>query len=150
MRIAYLAFAKKADEDGFPQVARLFRAAAEAETVHAHRHLRAMNGVQTTADNLQVAIEGEGYEFREMYPKFIAEADPDADKLPIKVFRHSAAVEELHEGYYKEALDAVRAGSDLPERKYYICPVCGYTFNGDLPDNCPVCNVLKERFYEVV
>src|SRR3990172_7035375 len=140
LRIAYLAFAKKADEDGFPQVARLFRAAAEAETVHAHRHLRAMNGVQTTADNLQVAIEGEGYEFREMYPKFIAEADPDADKLPIKVFRHSAAVEELHEGYYKEALDAVRAGSDLPERKYYICPVCGYTFNGDLPDNCPVCN----------
>jgi rubrerythrin len=144
----YLAFAKKAEEDGYPQVAKLFRAVAKAETVHAHTHLRAMGGIGGTEDNLQAAIEGEGYEFKVMYPQFIEEADAETDKAAIKAFRHASAVEEVHYGYYSQALEAVRAGNDLLERNYFICPVCGYTFIDDLPDNCPVCNVAKERFYE--
>ncbi len=145
----YLAFAKKAEQDGYPQVAKLFRAAAEAETVHAHTHLRVMGGINSTEENLIVAIEGEGYEFTEMYPKFIAEADIETEKAAIKAFKHASAVEEIHHGYYKLALEAVLAGRDLPERSYYICPVCGYTFVDEHPDKCPVCGVGSERFYEV-
>jgi rubrerythrin len=145
----YLAFAKKAEQDGYPQVAKLFRAAAEAETVHAHTHLRVMGGINTTEDNLKAAIDGEGYEFTEMYPRFIAEASADTEKAAIKAFKHASAVEEVHQYYYKQALDAVTTGKDLPNRSYYICPVCGDTFIDELPDKCPVCGTARDRFYEV-
>jgi rubrerythrin len=145
----YLAFAKKAEEDGYPQVARLFRAAAEAETVHAHAHLRALGGVKDTATNLEVAIEGEGFEFREMYPKFLSEAEREGDKGATNSFKFALAVEEIHHGLYKEALEAVEAGSDLPETPIFVCSVCGNTVKGEPPDKCPICSAEKSKFCEV-
>jgi rubrerythrin len=145
----YLAFAKKAEQDGFPQVARLFRAAAEAETVHAHSHLRVIGDVKDTAANLEAAVDGEGFEFMQMYPRFVKQAEKEALKPAITTFKYAMAVEEVHHALYKEALKAVQAGRDLPQEKISICPVCGYTVKGQLPDKCPVCNVDGKKFFEV-
>ena len=142
----YLAFAKKAEEDGYPQVARLFRAAAQAETVHAHAHLRVMGGIQDTAANLREAIEGEGHEFKEMYPEFLSEAESEGVKPASLSFKYALAVEEIHHGLYGEALDAVKAGKDLPETKIWVCPVCGNTVKGTPPEKCPICGVPGDRF----
>ncbi len=145
----YLAFAKKAEEDGLPQVAKLFRAAGEAETVHAHAHLRALGGVKSTAENLEAAIEGEGYEYREMYPPFLAEAQAEGNKPAEISFKNALAVEEIHHGLYSKALEAVKAGSDLPATAIYVCPVCGNTVEGSAPDTCPICNVPGEKLIEI-
>lgn len=145
----YLAFAKKAEADGFPQVARLFRAAAAAETIHAHAHLRTLDGIRGTAENLAEAIEGEGHEFQSMYPGFIAEAEQEGDKRALASFRNAMAVEEVHHGLYSKALEAVKAGADLPDQAVFVCEVCGYTVHGGAPDRCPVCNAPRGRFFEV-
>lgn len=145
----YLAFAKQAEKDGYPQVARLFRAAAEAETVHAHAHLGVLGEVKNTAENLQAAIDGEGHEFKEMYPNFLAEAEKEGNKAAIASFKNALAVEEIHHGLYEQAQAAVNSGSDLPETKIYICPVCGNTVNAEVPDKCPICNTPKHCFFEV-
>jgi rubrerythrin len=145
----YLAYAKKADKDGFPQVARLFRAAAEAETVHAHTDLRVMGGVKGTTENLEDAIAGEGLEFQKMYPEFLAQAKSEGNKPAEFAFKHALAVEEIHHGLYTEALKAVEAGKDLPEKRIYVCSVCGNTVYGEPPDVCPVCSNPKEVFFEV-
>lgn len=145
----YLAFAKKAQQDGFPQVAKLFRAAADAETVHAHAHLRVMGGINSTAENLQAAIDGEGHEFKEMYPGFLAEAQGEGNKPAAYSFKNALAVEEIHHGLYSEALEAVNAGSDLPETKIFVCQVCGNTVRGEAPHKCPVCGAPKAGFAEV-
>jgi rubrerythrin len=145
----YLAFAKKAEQDGYPQVARLFRAAAEAETVHAHAHFRVMNGIKETTENLQAAIEGEGFEFQEMYPKFLKEAEAEGDNAAAWSFKNALAVEQIHHGLYSEALDRVTAGNDMPEAKVFVCSVCGNTVLGEAPDVCPVCKNPKEAFFEV-
>jgi len=145
----YLAFAKKAEQDGLVQVARLFRAAAEAETVHAHAHLRVLSGVKGTAENLQSAIEGEGFEFQSMYPGFVAEAQREGNKPAEISFSNALAVEKIHHGLYSEALAAVKAGGDLPVAPMYVCSVCGNTIVGSVPDECPVCKAKRERFFEV-
>ena len=146
----YLAFAKKAQADGYPHVAKLFRAAAEAETVHAHAHFRVMGGIKRTEENLQAAIEGEGFEFQQMYPKFLAEAQTEENNPAVFSFKFALAVEEIHHGLYTEALNAVKSGSDLPDTKIYVCPVCGNTVKDNIPDKCPVCAAAKEKFQEVV
>jgi len=145
----YLAFAKRAEQDGYPQVARLFRAAAEAETVHAHTHLRVMGGIKKTDENLQTAIEGEGHEFKKMYPKFLAEAKAEGNKPAIFSFKYALAVEEIHHGLYIDALNAVKSGADLPAAKIFVCPVCGNTVKGQAPDECPICGTAKDQFKEV-
>ncbi|MHC4643671.1 MAG: rubrerythrin family protein [Planctomycetota bacterium] len=145
----YLAFAKKAQDEGYPQVARLFRAAADAETVHAHAHLRVMTGINSTQENLQAAIEGEGHEFRQMYPGFVAEAEKEGNKPAEVSFKNALAVEEIHHGLYSEALESVNSGSDLPETKIFVCQVCGNTVRGEAPDKCPVCGAAKEKFTEI-
>ena len=145
----YLAFAKKAEEDGLPQVAKLFRAAAEAETVHAHAHLRVMGGIKNTAENLETAIEGEGFEFREMYPKFLAQAREEGMKPAEFSIKNALAVEEVHHDLYSRALEAVKGGSDLPATLIYVCPVCGNTVEGSVPDSCPICNVPGSKFSEI-
>ncbi|MBN1766695.1 MAG: rubrerythrin family protein [Sedimentisphaerales bacterium] len=145
----YLAFAKKAEQDGFPQVARLFRAAAEAETVHAHAHLRVMGGIKGTTDNLQAAIDGEGHEFKEMYPEFLSEAEKEGNKPAISSFKNALAVEEIHHGLYTQALKAVKSGSDLPAKKIYVCPVCGNTVMDSVPDKCPICAAAGSTFIEI-
>lgn len=145
----YLAFAKKAQTDGFAMVARLFRAAAEAETIHAHAHLRVMGGIKTTAENLEAAIAGEGHEFQSMYPGFVAQAEAEGNKPAVISFRNAMAVEEVHHGLYQKALAAVKAGHDLSEAKIWVCPVCGDTFVGEAPDTCPVCGAKRAAFLEI-
>ena len=145
----YLAFAAKADKDGFPQVAKLFRAAAEAETIHAHAHLKAMGGINSTLENLEAAVSGEAHEFQSMYPDFIAEAEKDGDKKALKSFQFAMPVEETHHGLYSKALEAVKGGGDLPAADIHICPVCGHTVDAGVPDKCPVCNVPGNKFVEV-
>ena len=145
----YLAFARKAEDDGLPQVAKLFRAAAEAETVHAHAHLRVMGGIEGTAQNLATAIEGEGFEFQEMYPKFLAQAQEEGMKPAEFSFKNALAVEEIHHGLYSRALESVQAGNDLPATPIFVCAVCGNTVEGSVPDSCPICNVPGTRFSEI-
>ncbi len=145
----YLAFAAKAEADGLAQVAKLFRAAAEAETVHAHAHLQALGGVKETTANLQAAIDGEGHEFREMYPPFLAEAQSEGNKAAEASFKNALAVEEVHHGLYSEALQAVNDGNDLPATSIWVCSVCGNTVNGAAPDKCPICGATGDKFTEI-
>ena len=145
----YLAFAKKADADGLKQVARLFRAAAEAETVHAHAHFDVLGGVKTTAENLETAMGGEAYEFKEMYPAFLAEAEKEGNKGAVTSFKNALAVEEIHHGLYNEAFKAVSAGKDLPAMPIFVCGVCGNTVLGQPPDRCPICHSPKSKFSEI-
>jgi rubrerythrin len=146
----YLAFAKKAEQDGFDQVAKLFRAAAAAETVHAHAHFRVMGGVKGTEENLKAAIEGEGFEFQQMYPKFLSEAEAEGNKPAAVSFKNALAVEEIHHVLYTKALGAVKSGSDLPETKIFVCSICGNTVEGSAPDKCPVCGASREQFKETL
>ncbi len=145
----YLAFAAKADAEGRPQIARLFRAVAAAETVHAHAHLRVMGGVGDTKQNLQAAIEGEAYEFQEMYPGFLKEAEAEGNKAALISFRNANAVEKTHHDLYSQALEAFEAGQDLAPAAIYVCDVCGHTHVGGAPDKCPVCGAPKTKFKEV-
>jgi len=144
----YLAFAKKAESEGFPQVAKLFRAAADAETVHAHAHLRVLKGVKSTAENVEAAIEGEGFEFQQMYPKFLQEAKDEGDNPAVISIANARAVEEIHHRLYTEALAAVQAGNDLSAQPIYVCQVCGNTVHA-VPDACPVCGASKDSFKEI-
>ena len=128
----YLAFAAKAEAEGRPQIAKLFRAAAAAETVHAHAHLRVMKGVGDTKQNLQAAIEGERYEFTEMYPGFIKEAEAEGNKAAVISFCNANAVEKTHYELYSKALETLEAGKDL-RRSIYVCDVCGHTPSAGLP-----------------
>jgi rubrerythrin len=145
----YTAFARKAAAEGYPQIAKLFRAAAEAETVHALAHLRALKGVGTTVENLKTAIAGEGYEYREMYPAFIADAEAEKAAAALISFKNAMAVEKIHHGLYSEALAAAKAGRDLPANKIYVCEVCGNTVVGKLTDKCSVCGAGQDKFTEV-
>ena len=144
---SYLAFAKKADDEGFPQAAKLFRAAAEAETVHAHNHLRALDGIGTTAENLKAAAAGESYEHTTMYPEFIRDAEADKNDRALRSFKYAMAVEIEHEALYKDALASLDQAGDSYD--YYICPICGHTHARNAPDKCPVCGTLGSRFIKV-
>lgn len=142
----YLAFADRAARDGFDQVAKLFRAVAAAETVHAHAHLRAMDGVHDTADNLAEAAAGEKYEFEQMYPPMVAEAEAEGHRKATMSMRYAMEVEKVHHGLFNQALEAVKAGKDLENAPIRVCPVCGHTVIGDAPDQCPVCNAKGSKF----
>ncbi len=145
----YLAFAAKAAADGYPQIAKLFRAAAAAETVHAHAHLRVMQGVNDTAQNVRAAIEGEHYEFQEMYPQFLQEAETEANQAAVITFRNALAVEKIHHQLYEDALNSLEDGQDLPETSIFICDICGNTVKGEVPDRCPICGAPRAKFTEV-
>jgi rubrerythrin len=143
----YLAFAAKADQEGHPQVARLFRAAAEAETVHAHNHLRALNGVRSTKENLKEAIAGETHEFKKMYPEMIEAAKAEGNKTGERTFVYANAVEKIHAQLYQKLLDNL--GTVKENYPYYVCPVCGYTAEKEPPGICPVCATKGELFRKV-
>lgn len=145
----YLFYSEKAEAEGYHQIARLFRATAEAETVHARRHLQALDGIQATEQNLEDAINGESYEFTEMYPAFIEKAREEGNKKAELTLTQANAVEKIHHGLYQKALNALKAGGDLKEEPYYICPVCGYTAEGKAPDKCPVCGAPASKFKKV-
>jgi len=143
----YLAFAQKAESEGYLQAAKLFRAAAEAETVHALNHFRAAGEIKSTAENLQTAISGEHYEATIMYPEFVGDAEKDQDKKALSSFRYALDVEKMHEALYKKMLETL--SKDTPPVDYYVCPVCGSTFEGSAPDRCPVCSTPGARFKKV-
>jgi rubrerythrin len=145
----YLAFAKKADAEGYTQVAKLFRAAAAAETVHALSHFRAMDGVATTADNLKTAIAGENYEWVTMYPEFIQDAEAESVKRALSSFKHAFEAEKVHEELYSKALASVENQHSLPEVDYYVCPICGFTHEGPLEGRCPICNTPATKFERI-
>jgi rubrerythrin len=145
----YLAFAKKAEEDGMAQVAKLFRAAAEAETVHAHAHLRVMGGIKDTASNLEEAIAGEGHEFKEMYPGFLDVAAEEGENTASWSFNVANEVEKIHAGLYVKAAESIKKSQDLPHVDYYVCKVCGNTVEGTPSDKCPICNAPAKSFFKV-
>ncbi|MBT8366432.1 MAG: rubrerythrin family protein [Deltaproteobacteria bacterium] len=142
----YLAFAKKADQEGYGQVAKLFRAAAAAETVHAHAHLRTLKGINSTADNLKEAIAGETHEFKSMYPEMIADAKTEDNKGALRSFEYANAVEQVHANLYEKALGEM---DGMAAADYWVCEVCGYTCEHDAPDECPVCGAKKKAFFKV-
>ncbi|HNT44794.1 MAG TPA: rubrerythrin family protein [Syntrophorhabdaceae bacterium] len=142
----YLAFAKKADEEGFKQVAKLFRAAAEAETIHAHNHLRELKGIKSTKENLMEAVGGETHEFKSMYPAMIEEAKAEGNTGAVRTFQFANDVEIVHAGLYQKALDSLGNNEDTD---YWVCKVCGNTVEGEPPDECPVCKAKKVAFYKV-
>lgn len=145
----YLAFAKKAEADGFHQIAKLFRAVAAAETVHALAHFRVAGHVKDTLANLKAAQEGEHYEFTAMYPGFITAAGAEGKKAAQSSFERANAVEEIHYGLYGQAIAAAEAGKDLPAADIYVCDVCGHTAIGEAPDVCPICGARHEKFTKI-
>jgi rubrerythrin len=143
----YLAFAKKADKEGYAQAAKLFRAAAESETIHAHRHLAFIGGVGDTQENLAAALAGETYEFEKMYPQFMADAAASGDDDVAQFIKFVAQVEHEHADLYREMADSL---GNTDEVAYYICNYCGHVHLSEAPDHCPVCGAPKTAFKEVV
>jgi rubrerythrin len=142
----YLAYASQAAKEGHPQVARLFRAVAEAETIHAHNHLRIMGGIGDTMANLKDAESGEIYEFKTMYPEMIEDAEAEGEKQAVRTFTFANEVEKIHAGLYRKAMDNL---DSLEETDFHVCGVCGYTCEGEPPDVCPVCKAAKKMFFKV-
>ncbi len=142
----YLAFAKKAEEEGFKQMAKLFRAAAEAETVHAHNHLRALGGIKSTKENIQEAIGGETYEFKKMYPEMVTKAKTEGLKQAEISFDYANQVEKIHAALYENALASLGKNKTVD---YYVCPVCGNTVEEKAPDQCPICSTPGSRFMKI-
>ena len=145
----YLAFARQAESEGYRQVAKVFRAAAAAETVHAHAHMRAMGAIKSTKENLAEAIEGESFEFQQMYPGYISEARREGHKAALVSFQNAMAVEQVHHSLYIEALNVLEGGMDMPEAKVFVCAVCGNTVLDEAPGKCPVCGAGTSKFEEV-
>lgn len=145
----YLAFSSKAEKEGLPEIARLFRVAAESETFHALNHLKAIGGIGTTEENLHEAMQGERHEAVEMYPSFIKQANQEGNKVAGRTFTWALAAEKVHEGLYAEALEALKAGRDMEKKSYSLCPVCGYTMEGKAPERCPICNAPKDKFIKI-
>jgi rubrerythrin len=145
----YLYFAEKADKEGQPQIARLFRAASEAETVHARNHLNVMQGIGTTAENLNAAAGGESHEFTEMYPAFIDQAKIETNNKAEMSFNMANKVEKIHHGLYQQALKDLEAAKKLPLKPYWVCQICGNTVEGDAPEKCSVCGAGKSKFKKI-
>jgi len=142
----YLAFAKKAEEEGYKQAAKLFRAAAEAETVHAHSHLRALGVIKSTAENLREAISGETHEFKSMYPEMVAKAKAEGFKPAEVSFDYANQVEKIHAALYEKVLAELGKNKEVD---YYVCPVCGNTVEGKAPDKCPICSAPGSKFIRI-
>jgi rubrerythrin len=145
----YLAFAKKADREGFTEVAKLFRAVAAAETVHAHNHLRTLGEIKSTAENLEAAIGGEHYEVTVMYPEFLEDAEVDAHEGAKRSFDWAMQVEKIHEKLYKAALENLDK-EDGESVDYWVCGTCGHTHvGGEPPEKCPICGAKDSGYSHI-
>jgi rubrerythrin len=142
----YLFFAEKAEGEGYKQIARLFRATADAETVHAQNHLKVMQGIKSTKQNLLAAIDGENHEFTEMYPAFIKQAEVEGEEKAKDSFDLANKVERIHHGLYEAALSMLEKGQAMDEKPFYVCQYCGNTVEGEAPEKCPVCGAPKRMF----
>ncbi len=145
----YRAFAKKAERDGFPNIAKLFKTTAEAERIHAEGHFGALDGVASTVENIKAAIAGETYEYTEMYPPMLKQAETDDHKAK-RMFKYAVGAEDIHAQLYKLALAAAEAGKDLEETEFYLCPVCGHIEFGKPEEDCPICGTLATKYVKVV
>lgn len=145
----YLAFSEKAAAEGFKNVATLYKAASEAEAIHAKKLLKVLGAVGTTGKNLEGSVEGETHEYTSMYPAFIRDAEAEKKSDAVLAFTHAMKAEEVHAGLYKKALAAIKAGHDLGNEKIFLCPVCGNIEIGKAPDKCPICGVLGKQFKEI-
>ena len=143
----YLAYATKAEQEGYPQAARLFRAAAEAETVHAHNHLKALKAIGSTKENLADAVKGETHEFKSMYPEMIVAAKAEGAKEAERSFTYANEVEQIHARLYQKLIDTLDSAKE--NYPYYVCPVCGYTAEKNAPDSCPVCGTQGKMFKKI-
>jgi rubrerythrin len=144
----YLAFAQKAEEEGYTQAAKLFKAAAEAETIHALNHVRITGQVKSTLDNLGTAVSGETFEFKKMYPEYISTAKQEGNKQASWSFDVASKVEQVHARLYQKAIDGLKSKKQLEKVDYYVCGVCGNTVEGTPPDRCPICGSPKEKFFK--
>lgn len=145
----YLAFAKKAEKEGLPQVAKLFKAAAHAETVHALNHINVMDAVKSTLDNLKAAVSGETFEFDQMYPGYIETAKTEGNKKASWSFDVANKVEKIHAGLFSKAIKNLTDNKQVAETDYYVCEVCGNTVEGEAPDVCPICGAPKQKFKKI-
>jgi rubrerythrin len=145
--LRYHIFAKKAEKDGFPNIAKLFRTTAEAERIHAEGHLHAMDEIGSTLENLEKAIKGETYEYTEMYPPMFRQAEKENHKAK-RMFKYALEVEEIHAKLYKFALESVRKGKDITG-EIYLCPVCGHIEIASIPEKCPVCGVKRSMYIQL-
>jgi rubrerythrin len=145
----YLAFAQKAEEEGHPQVAKLFKVAAEAETVHAMNHIRTMGEIKTTAENLNTAVGGETFEFKQMYPEYINIAKQEKNTQAIWSFNVANQVEQIHANLFTKAINALKTGKEPPKAEYYVCSICGNTVENEPPEKCPICGNPKSKFFKV-
>jgi rubrerythrin len=144
----YRAFAKAAEKDGYPNIAKLFSTTAEAERIHAEGHLKALDSIGSTVENLKAAIAGETYETTEMYPPMFKQAEEENHKAK-RMFKYALDVEAVHAQLYKQALDAAERGEDLTETDFYLCPVCGHIEFGKPEVDCPVCGVKAEKYIQI-
>jgi len=144
----YLAFARQAEKEGLGQIAKVFRAAAEAETLHALAHLANMGGIGTTLENLKKAVSGETYEFTEMYPPMVEQARAENHKARYMLGFANAA-EKVHAGLFQQALQALESGADLSTMDVYLCPVCGDIEFGTVPDKCPICGAPASKYQKI-
>jgi rubrerythrin len=145
----YLAFAKKAEEEGFPQIAKVFRVVAEAEAIHARDHLKLIGEVKSTTENVDIAIHGEAHEFKRMYPEMIETAQGENNSEAVKAFRYAKDVEEEHHSLFERALMYAREGKDVPMVDIYLCPVCGNPAEQSPPDKCKICGTAGSRFMKI-
>ncbi|MGD2174720.1 MAG: rubrerythrin family protein [Candidatus Brocadiaceae bacterium] len=145
----YLGFAREAEDAGRPMIARLFRAAAAAETVHAQNHLDAMGAIEETLQNLETARSGEAHEFKEMYPEFLESAREQEHEEGEATFDYAMQVEKIHHALYGEAIETLTGGQDLPERDIYVCRGCGNTVYDEAPEKCPICGAPKAWFMHI-
>jgi rubrerythrin len=144
--LRYLVFADLAEREGFPNVARLFRAAAFSEQTHAANHLRALGGTGATAKNLEAAVGGEGFEVTEMYPAYMAVANLQEEKGAAVSMQRAFEAEKVHGRLYSQAKEMVEAKKDIGTKDLFVCEVCGFTMEGDAPERCPVCGAVHTRF----
>jgi rubrerythrin len=144
----YLAFARQADKEGLPQIGRLFRAAAEAETIHALGHLANRGGIGSTLDNLKAAVAGETYEYTEMYPPMVERARASGHRAKVMLDWANRA-EQVHARLFQQALAALESGKDLSQMDVYLCPVCGDLEFGPPPERCPICNAPASKYVKV-
>ena len=145
----YLAFSKKAEQEGHKRAAKMFRAAAAAETIHAHNHLRELGAVKSTRENLDEAINGESYEFQTMYPGMIEDARSEVRQGALRSFEYANAVEKIHAALYRKVLESIEKDKGREAEDFHVCQVCGYTVEGEAPDECPVCKSKKRAFMKV-
>ena len=145
----YLAYARKAKEDGLQQIAKLFTAAAEAETIHALNHMRIMEEVRSTIENLGTAVSGETFEFKTMYPEYLDKAKAEGNKQATWSFNVANKVEQIHANLFSKAIEALKTGKKPASVDYFVCSVCGNTVEGEAPEKCPICGAPKAKFFRI-